>query len=559
LEEHFNNYCDDAKQNGFHTKSVMDATFNLFLTGRPWLKVAHRAVVQSDNAGNYRDPTVDIDMVFIGTRIFSEPGMGKDEEDKNGADNKSGIRRYRDQRHGLECASDVLEAANSLALKAQTNGILSVSRCFEGKGKASNRVPVPGISNFSMWCMKPDEIIFWESVDLEGSYESMAAGGQAVGFGPGFKITKCEFDKKHRTGAAETGATLSFGKGKDPPKPNPKQRPSREEKKAASVTKAAIALSKQQRAEAIQQMELTRSEADYANAVNTCPRCKQMFLTAGWFASHTRRWCIDKEEARKERMSIRHVPCLLEASDSLAVTEYARRIAALPTATVTLKGTKDWTEIGIQFKTRGGNLVVDDLTKTGLAFFSSQIGCGWVLSSATVDGNSGLNVTAMADLKNGQSIQFVFIKTRPDIPLPGMARMGIHKQIQFVFHPVQLEWLETNAFSDGKQQLRAKVAWESMKARFSNIMRTDTMTPMWIEQGRIEEWLAKRVRSEKDFRKAARQAEKARISTASSENPPKKNKYPQKSKKREAEAESEEESGTEEESESEEEETEGEE
>jgi hypothetical protein len=85
LEEHFNVYCDDAKQNNYHTKSVLDASIAVFVEGRPWLSGARLARMQSDQAPNYRDPTTEIDLTCIGTRLYSTEGMGKDEGDAAGA------------------------------------------------------------------------------------------------------------------------------------------------------------------------------------------------------------------------------------------------------------------------------------------------------------------------------------------------------------------------------------------------------------------------------------------------------------------------------------------
>ena len=86
--------------------------------------------------------------------------------------------------------------------------------------------------------------------------------------------------------------------------------------------------------------------------------------------------------------------------------------------------------------------------------------------------------------------------------------MGIRKLVQVLLHAEQLKWLETNAFADGKTLLRPKVAWESMKGFFHNTMRTDTMTPMWLEQGKIDDWLSKQVKSAKETMKQARASEK---------------------------------------------------
>jgi hypothetical protein len=52
LEEHFNVYCDDAKQNNYHTKSVLDASIATFLEGRPWLRGSREARVKSSQVTN---------------------------------------------------------------------------------------------------------------------------------------------------------------------------------------------------------------------------------------------------------------------------------------------------------------------------------------------------------------------------------------------------------------------------------------------------------------------------------------------------------------------------
>ena len=102
LEGHFNVYCDDATQNAYHTHSVLDATIASFLEKRPWLASARPSFIQSDNASNYRSPTTEVGIASVGTRCFSEPGMGKDEGDGNGAVIKGRMNRVRDERNGIE-------------------------------------------------------------------------------------------------------------------------------------------------------------------------------------------------------------------------------------------------------------------------------------------------------------------------------------------------------------------------------------------------------------------------------------------------------------------------
>jgi hypothetical protein len=49
--------------------------------------------VQSEKASNYRDDTTEVGLLAVGTRCFSEAGMGKDEGDANGALNRAGMKR----------------------------------------------------------------------------------------------------------------------------------------------------------------------------------------------------------------------------------------------------------------------------------------------------------------------------------------------------------------------------------------------------------------------------------------------------------------------------------
>ena len=102
FEGHFNVYCDDATQNAYHTHSVLDATIASFLEKRPWLASARPSFIQSDNASNYRSPTTEVGVASVGTRCFSEPGMGKDGGGGNGAVIKGKMNRVRDERNGIE-------------------------------------------------------------------------------------------------------------------------------------------------------------------------------------------------------------------------------------------------------------------------------------------------------------------------------------------------------------------------------------------------------------------------------------------------------------------------
>ena len=63
--------------------------------------------------------------------------------------------------------------------------------------------------------------------------------------------------------------------------------------------------------------------------------------------------------------------------------------------------------------------------------------------------------------------------------------------------PEQVQWLEENAFKDGERKMRDKTAFTAMKAHFSDRIRTDTMTPAWLPQKQLRNWINKRYEAEK--------------------------------------------------------------
>lgn len=162
LEEHFNVFSDDAKQNSYHTKSVIDASLATFLESRPWLRGAREGRFQSDNACNYRDPTTEIDLLCIGTRCFSVAGMGKDEGDGNGAVNKRRLSRLRDEGFGIESAGNLRSMYYTMGITGQTNAKLLVKRSREDSGIAGRSAVC---RNYSLWSIDEENITCWESLD----------------------------------------------------------------------------------------------------------------------------------------------------------------------------------------------------------------------------------------------------------------------------------------------------------------------------------------------------------------------------------------------------------
>jgi len=147
---------------------------------------------------------------------------------------------------------------------------------------------------------------------------------------------------------------------------------------------------------------------------------------------------------------------------------------------------------------------------------SGKIGKGFVLVS--IDGEpvtTGNFAILNTELSSSAVLTLIFKRPQPTLPFHGIARKGIHKSVQYSLHARQLEWLNANAFVGGQTRLRDRPAFLAMKAHFCNTMRKDTMTPMWLDQDRISNWLAVRVKEEKNRRKAGRAATFSHTGSAS--------------------------------------------
>ena len=159
---------------------------------------------------------------------------------------------------------------------------------------------------------------------------------------------------------------------------------------------------------------------------------------------------------------------------------------------------------------------VTDLEDTGVSFLSGKIGKDFVLMSINGEPVTTKSLAILnAELSSNAILTLMFKRPQPPLPFHGIARKGIHKSVQYSLHARQLEWLNANAFVAGQTRLRDKPAAQAMKAHFCNTMREDTMTPMWLDQERISNWLAARVKEEKNRRKAGRAATFSHVGSAS--------------------------------------------
>lgn len=160
--------------------------------------------------------------------------------------------------------------------------------------------------------------------------------------------------------------------------------------------------------------------------------------------------------------------------------------------------------VGIELDERDGLFVVTAVAPQSVAARSAQVAVGLVVRE--IDGSTPTSTTALAlsgTVAGTQCIKVQFARPRPQIPYYGCARKGIHKSVQYQMTDEQQKWLEKHVFVDGQRMygIRDKGAFQAMKAAFHNRIRTDTMTPVWLEQSQIATWLVKQVKEEKDRRK----------------------------------------------------------
>ena len=502
-EEHAAAYCDDAKQDQFHTKSVMEATVTSSVKARPWLGKRRCSFAQSDNASNYRDPTIEVDCGALGTRCFSVAGMGKDEGDGNGAVNKRQLAAMRDGPDGRSfmCAADYTSASKSLTTSGQNYGELVLDR--------SSSVQVVGRKSFPrhyhLYTINDDTgLTFWEYLDPTASATSIAAGGGAVGYGVGIKEAMADFDENRRSQAErETGAGLSIGNWSAP-----RGRSSNVQKRGIEVEQAAKAEAKKTKREAAAAAAQEEAESQYRNDVDVCQICHTRFLSAGGLAKHRSRGCgkrttvIEKEKRKARRSVLRR----LEAMDDLAIEVNKQRIERLAEVTVTLSAPRTTAAavgIEVEEEEEGGSLVITAVS--GLALDSGLVGETFVVES--VGGRAPASAGSIpSELAAGESATFVFRRPLPPIPFHGSARETIHKEPRFVMPPEVVEWLKEHAYDhkEGREKMRPYTAWASQDAKFRNCLRKDTKTPVALERNQVGKWLSEQNKAEKNRRRMQR-------------------------------------------------------
>ena len=495
LEEHVSAYCDDAKQDQFHTKSVMSATITAFINARPWLGKERASFAQSDNAVNYRDPTIEVDCGVLGTRCFSVAGMGKDEGDGNGAVIKKQIFSKRSQ--GVQSASNLMDICRDLTVPAQTFVELNVNRSNDKQVIGRESFP----RHYHLHTVALTSITYWEYLDPAASAVSIKETGRAVGYGPGVTEALTEFNKKRRSqNAREKGATLSSASSEGITFAPPKARPSRDEKATAAVAAGADKQAAEKKREENEAAELAVVESQYRRDIDVCPRCGVRFLSPGGFSRHHEAGCGKRttHDMREQKRAQRSVAQRLSVMDDLAISQNQVRVRDLAVVKVILTAPNGQSApIGIELEEEEGRFFVASVSGQALeAVFVKKgylvVSIGDGLISVTKDALSGV-------LGAGSKLALTFRRPSPPIPFHGMAREIIHKEPRFVMHPRQLGWLKEKAYDheQGRDRLRPHVAFETMQYDFRNMLRMDTKTPLWLEYERISKWIAEQKKETK--------------------------------------------------------------
>jgi hypothetical protein len=315
LEQFFNEFSDNSKQDSFHTASGIQAGILNFVKSRPWLDEKRRCFLQSDGAVNYHEPTTEVDLYWIGTRCFSEPGEGKDWIDANSALVKCQMRRQRNKGFFQQNAFQYFKSAEEHVIIGNTNCVIEIDASKDKKvtinKMGKKRVCVPGIRNFALFNVTADTITFWEYLDYLASEASMETGGPAVGYGRGMVMKLTEFNAIHRTRhnfydakIVEMGSTEKSTRGH-------RGEDEKEEKKRAKLEKKEKYEADKKRRE---DDALAVQRCEDKGQVYPCPRCQSSFKTDEKLQTHIIKGaCVDKAAVSREKDEKRNIVAVLSA------------------------------------------------------------------------------------------------------------------------------------------------------------------------------------------------------------------------------------------------------
>jgi len=511
VTEHIHLLSNDSTQDAFHTQSVLDATLKDFTADRPWLNGSRNCFCQSDQAGNYRDPTTDFNLGAIGVRCFSEANEGKDEGDSEAGRMKQGIARWRSEGNDTEDETEFLRALQASREVGGTHGTLEIFREEQDKTSAARANPVSHISNFALWTVDPDQnLTFWESLD-----PAEAAKGNFVGFGGGYELRAEVFRERHCRQASPTRGRLKRGEEED----------SRGPRSAAAhytvgdrqaIGKKREAATQEKKRQKIHMDEKAREEKQRLLEIDeevglVCQRCNRGFVTKGCYSRHMAAGsCISLARRLSTLRGQRSVTHLARATLKRMKSEEQQVLAksGVVTSSGLGAGYSSFGDVERCFtwaEEQEQGLAVDEVRAGSMAHLEGRVGVEYRLVAMLprpLPGAPGpparIEVTDMESLKGACAAQrgrcFDLIFSRPPAPIPhqGCARKGIHRRVVTRLLQEQIDWLNEKVFFFDFQRIRDKEAYLMMKEAFANRAHRVTKRPLWLSQDQIASWISRR-------------------------------------------------------------------
>lgn len=493
LEQFFNEFCDNSKQDSYHTAAGIKAAIKLFVQTRPWLDEKRRCFLQSDGAVNYHEPTTEVDVHWIGSRCFSEPGEGKDWIDANSAIVKCIMRRCRNKGFFQQNAFQYFVSAEDRVVPGNTNCVIEIDSSKEEKVTLNKlgkqRACVPGIRNFALFAVDDDAgtITFWESLDYLASEASMADGGHAVGYGPGLVLSLKDFNEVHRVrNDVYHGEFVHMGSTASSTRAHKGDDEKKEEKRLKEERKANAANKKRKKNE-----DETAIKSCEDNGIEyRCPRCKLCFLNDAKLKSHVEKGdCADKTSAIGARRRQRDIKYMLSKMAQDAKEELDNTIKSLGNVRLKFKpGTGGG--VGIILEVVEERFIVKSIEEGSLAFKTALVEEGFILKA--LNGVPPTCINCLDGPFNVQSDGFVVVEFRrptPPIPPRGYARRGFQKRPKFKMNDEQIKWLEEEYKNMNPTGLRAEGYHKNMFSKFRFRIRHDIDEPFWLYEPQVSEWL----------------------------------------------------------------------
>lgn len=455
----------------------------------------------SDGAVNFRDPTAILDLKDIISWLITEAGEGKDQVDTNSAVVKLYLRYCRNSGKDQVDAAQYYEQLQAANIKGNTMAHVFVAKNKEEKVK-TKRTAVKDIMQKGLIVVDaPNEsFTFYESLDVERSKLSFASNSPfPVGFGSGLKISFANFNAKHRTRTSRMGDTIVEDGAAVNIKPHATKE-TREQK--AEQKKKKKEDREQKKSEILDQKKFTLEMFD-RNTRFVCHECGKMLKSQRALDKHHLMVkCFNKVQAAKKKIA-NSAPAKIVACEVKNKEEHAHFKRDLDVVSVKLVPKYGINSIGVTLSSNGHDLVVEEVSSSGLAFFTSSIRKGLILlridNKNAFDADQDLGLLNH-DLAQGEELVVEFKKPDPPLPHHGFARKGFRQSSKYNWEPCQKKFLE-DCFKRNPI-ISSRVLFCGMQAHFGYQLREDS-TPMWAPRRLVSEWIKDKIKSAKKSKIAA--------------------------------------------------------